>query len=237
VEYTTISPQESQQIFERLGPYLPACLKKVEPGPYSGYTYSFAEFTGSEPEPVQPALHQDSKLAYISKADDPAEHKIRTVAKDILAEIYQEARRLWRNAAYIAELKEAVGDTPDRWKTYRAERKALDAAYDFLRSPEAANEWQPAVSRLIDAQERTLSAAEEFDRSAISIARVHDKHLYADYVPDEALKYAGYSEGEHWFIGSLGDYSSRRETLSGAIRRLVEAQQEHLAKIQRMSGR
>jgi hypothetical protein len=241
----TITAAEMDEIFERLQPHLPSYLRKVEPSP-SGYglRFEFAPFTGREKAPTVPsAQYDDPRLTYVSQRDDPAEHQLREAAKQILDELYEQARDEWKDAAYVAALKLAVKDAPDRWRTYERETKALESAYAYLRSPEAAQEWPSAISRLVDAQDRARTAAVAFDERAEEIAAVHDKYLHADLGHVAALTRAGYPEAADWDI-AMADYHgyshfSEHNTdvpLRERVRRLIAQQDAHVAKVGRLSG-
>lgn len=237
-----ITPEELTEIFARLQPHLPKYLKKVDPQ-RNGIRFEFAPFTGREEEPSKPFTHDDPKLSYIPESENEAEHLLREKASIVLSNLYGKARDEWRDAAYVADLKAVVKDAGARWKTYQHELKAAMSAYDYLRSPEAAKEWPSAVSRLIDAQDRTKAAAVAFDERAEEIAEVHDKHLYADLGRDAALKAAGFPEAKDWHITDLSDYGKghysdwdTQPPLAEQTRRLVEKQDGHVAKVARLSG-
>lgn len=238
-----ITSVELREIFARLQPHLPRYLLKAEPNPSGwGMRYEFTPFTGREEKPATPASsYADPKLSYVPESENAAEHAIRAKARTIVCDLYDQARREWGNAAYIADLKTAVGDAPARWKTYQHEIKALEAAYGYLRTPEAAGEWQPAISRLIDAQDRARAAAAAFDTRGEEIARVHRKHLYADLSHNAALKAAGYPEAADWHIVDADDYRGYYSLWAPAplqemVRRLTEEQDAHIAKVGRLSG-
>ncbi|MEU4490082.1 hypothetical protein AB0H94_35295 [Streptomyces purpurascens] len=234
---TTITADEHRQIFERLEPHLPPYLRKVEPNPSGwGLRFEFAPFTGREKAPAVPrSFYDDPRLTYVSKTEDPVEHRLRKVADHILSDLYDQACEEWKDAAYVADLRQVVKDAPDRWKTYERELKALQSAYDYLRTPQAGPEWPAAISRLVDAQERALAAAVAFDERAEDIARVHNKHLYSDLGQAQALAEAGYPEGAHWHVGSTFDgyYSDALREEAG---RLIEQQESHVAKVARLSA-
>lgn len=237
-----ITPEELKEIFARLQPYLPKYLKKVDAQSY-GLRFEFEPFTGREEEPSSPSTHKDPQLSYVRESENEAEHLLREKAIVVLENLYEKAREEWKDAAYVADLKTAVKDAPARWKTYQHELKALSSAYDHLRTPEAAKEWPAAVSRLIDAQDRTRAAAVAFDERAKEIAEIHDKHLYAELGHDAALKAAGYPEAKDWHITDAGDYGRNYYSdwdnyppLEEQIRRLAERQDAHVAKVGRLSG-
>ncbi|MFF8234742.1 hypothetical protein [Streptomyces caelestis] len=233
----TITPDEHRQIWERLTPHLPPYLRKVEPHPCGwGLRFEFTRFSGREEAPAVPrSFYDDPRLKYVPESQDPAEHRLREAADHFLRELYDQAHTEWKNAAYVADLRQAVQDAPDRWRAYEREAKALESAYDYLRTPQAASEWPAAISRLVDAQERARAAAVAFDERAVGIARVHEKHLYADLNHSQALAEAGYPEGAHWHVGNTYDgYFS--DSLRETVDRLIEQQEDHVTKVARLSG-
>ncbi|MFJ2080697.1 hypothetical protein ACIOGW_36655 [Streptomyces anulatus] len=100
----------------------------------------------------------------------------------------------------------------------------------------------PAVSRLVDAQQRTLDAAEAFDERAVDIAQLHRKHLYSDLGHHAALKAAGYPDAKDWYIADVDNYSRSYSdwdldrTLTQQVRRLIKQQDDHLAKVRSLTG-
>ncbi|CAM5524681.1 MULTISPECIES: hypothetical protein [Streptomyces] len=237
------TPDELTEIFTRLQPYLPKHLKKVAPKPSGhGFHFELAPFTGHEEEPSRPSTHDDPKLSHVPESENAAEHQLRVKASLILTHLYDRAREEWRDAAYVAALKAAVQDAPARWKTYQHELKALESAYDYLRTPEAAREWPAALSRLIDAQDRTKAAAVAFDQRAQQIAEVHEQHLYAHLSRDAALAAAGVPEARSWHIAEAEYYGRTYYSdytfppLEERVRRLVEQQDAHVTKVSRLSG-
>lgn len=241
----TIPADEVSEAFARLQPYLPPYLRKIEPGPYgSGLRFELAPFTGREECPARPrSFYDDPALRFVAEEDDPREFRIREMADRVMSDLLEQACNEWRDAAYVADLKQVVADASDRWKTYEREAKALESAYAYLRTPDAAREWPAALSRLVDAQDRTRDAAAAFDERALDIAVVHRKHLYADLGHDAALARAGYPEAKDWHIAAAEDYGSgyfsQYDTgvpLTERVRRLIEQQDNHITKVGRLSG-
>ncbi|WP_153182784.1 hypothetical protein [Streptomyces sp. E2N166] len=225
-----------QQVLDRITPHLPPYLRKIEPTPYGRVTFEFAPFTGHEKEPAKSqSYYDDPRLNYVPESEDQTEHRIRTVARDVLDDLYQQAGKRWQDAAYVAELRRVVQGAPERWRAYEREAKALEAAYAYLRTAEAGREWPAAISRLIDAQDRTRAAAARFDKRAVDIADAQYRHLYADLGHSQALAEAGYPEAKDWHIGDgFGGYF--RDGLAAKVDRLIEEQEQHLAKVSRLSG-
>ncbi|MDG9695305.1 hypothetical protein QC281_35085 [Streptomyces sp. DH17] len=224
-----------QQVLDRITPYLPPYLRKIEPV-HGRVRFEFAPFTGLEKEPAMPtSYYDDPRLTYVAESQDAAEHRLRTVARYVLGDLYEQAAREWGCAAYVAELRRVVRDAPDRWRAYEREAKALEAAYAYLRTPEAGREWPAAISRLVDAQDATLAAASAFDERAIDIAYAHDKHLYADLAHVDALAKAGYPEAKDWHVGD-GFRGHFRDGLAEKVACLIEQQDAHLAKVGRLAG-
>ncbi|MGW6940001.1 hypothetical protein ACWGF3_13500 [Streptomyces xanthophaeus] len=237
-----IAPEELTEIFSRLQPYLPKYLKKIDAQSH-GLRFEFEPFTGREGEPWSPSTLEDPKLSWVLQSDDEAEHLLREKARVVLDNLYEEARREWRDAAYIADLKTTVKDADALWGAYQHEAKALTSAYDYLRTPAAASEWPSALSRLIDAQDCTKAAATAFDERGQEIARVHSKHLYADLGHNAALAAAGFPDAKDWPVADYDRYERSHYSawdthppLEERVRRLVEEQDVHLAKVGRLSG-
>ncbi|AKN75008.1 hypothetical protein QR97_39715 [Streptomyces sp. PBH53] len=247
---TTISvtADEQREIFARLQPYLPQNLRRVEPRSGWGVRCEFAAYIGREQRPAIPkSFYDDPKLRYVAQAADPTEHRLRVVANSILTEVYELAVAEWRDAAYVADLRAVISQgVPERWEAYERKLAALESAYDYLRTPNAAKEWPSAVSRLVDAQERTMSAARAFDECACEIAQTHSRHLYADLSRNAALAKAGYPEASKWHIADADHYDSGPHfsdlfsdlnvPLAESVRRLIERQDAHLTKVGRLSG-
>ncbi|MFF6946955.1 hypothetical protein, partial [Streptomyces lavendulae] len=222
---------------------LPPHLQRVEPRPGGyGLRYVLAPVTGREPQPTEPTTHEDPKLRHVQEKDDEREYWLRLKAGVVLADIYRQARDEWRIAAYVADLRDVVQDGPVLWAAYQDAAKALTAAYAYLRTPQAAAEWPSALSRLLDAQDHVQQAADAFDVRALDIARVRDEHLYADIGHDAAMEAAGYPEASGWHITDARLYHETRYSewctppLAEQVRRLIAQQEEHVAKISRLSG-
>jgi len=241
----TFTSEQLTDILNWLRPYLPAQLTTVTPRTYN-LRYTFAPFTGLEPEPEQPnAAWHDPKLARMfqdEKADRPvaddAEYELRSIARSILHDVYREARIAWKNARHVAQLREVVGDTGDLWKAHQQAKSAVDAAFTYLRDPQAATEWTSAVSRLIDAQDTYRAAARAFDTQAQQIARVHRDNFHEEMLGyDEALAAAGFPEGKAWDICPVEEYGYANDyTVAGQAKQLIAEQNEHVAKVGRLTG-
>ncbi|WP_432189855.1 hypothetical protein [Streptomyces sp. Tue6028] len=241
----TITADEMREIFARLQPHLPPYLRKVEPNTYNtGLRYEFAPFTGREETPSTPsAFYNDPQLGYVGEDADPREHTLRQAAKSILTDLYDRAYEEWKDAAYVADLQDVVRDAPDRWRAYERELKALESAYAYLRSPEAAQEWPSAICRLVDAQHRAGAAAVAFDERAREIADVHEKHLYSDLDHGTALSRAGHPDGGDWHIVCAHEYGARYYSdhntgvpLQEIVRRLTDQQDAHITKVSSLAG-
>ncbi|WP_424893295.1 hypothetical protein [Streptomyces sp. XH2] len=248
-----VTADELKNIFNvRLAPYLPANLEKVEPHPSGwGNSYTFKPFTGREARPEEPECYwEDPKLAYRhvdKEAGRPEagedEYDLREKARFFLSEVYRQARIEWRNAAHVTELKAVVKDTGDRWKAHSQAKHAVEAAFAYLRAPEAAKEWTAAISRLVDAQDAYLAAAIAFDVRAQEIADVHSRNFHEYMLGcDEALVAAGYPEAKDWHIAS-DDYYGKNyrgeydpHTIAGQAQTLIKEHDAHVAKVSRLSG-
>ncbi|MFJ8982576.1 hypothetical protein [Streptomyces sp. NPDC102282] len=241
-EHYTITPDEMTEILSRLEPHLPPYLTKLGPGPFGGLVFEFAPFTGREAEPVRPSTRYDDRLHYVAEDEDEAEHLLREKAARVLDRCFEQAQEDWRDARYVADLRTVAENAPALWTAYTTEVKALETAYEYLRTPEATAEWPSAVSRLIDAQGRAAAAATAFDERAEAIADAHDRHVYADLGHIEALKRAGFADAADWHVTSASCYGrshySDWEThtpVAEQTRRLIQQQDNHLAKVRRLS--
>ncbi|MEU2873029.1 hypothetical protein ABZ769_28160 [Streptomyces olivoreticuli] len=248
-----VTADELKEIFNvRLAPYLPASLEKVEPHPSGwGNSYTFKPFTGKESRPEEPERYwDDPKLAYRHVDKDAGrpeasedEYDLREKARFFLSEVYRQARIEFRNAVHVAELKAVVKDTGDLWKANGQAKSAVEAAFAYLRDPEAAKEWPAAVSRLVDAQDAYMAAAIAFDLRAQEIAEVHHRNFHEEMLGyDEALVAAGYPEARDWHIASENDYGKNYRgeydpgTIAGQAQNLIKEQEAHVAKVGRLSG-
>ncbi|MFH9821375.1 hypothetical protein [Streptomyces sp. NPDC017230] len=232
-----ITPEEMREIHARLTPHFPSYLRKIEPNALGwGLHFVFAPFTGREAEPCTPrSFYNDPQLTYVRESDNETEHLLREKAGAVMSNLYEAAREEWKDAAYVADLREVVKDAPFRWTRYALAAQELEKAYAYLRTPGAGQEWPAAISRLVDAQDRTRAAAVEFDERAADIARVHDKHLYADLGHVQALAKAGFPEAKDWHVGSGFDgYFSGG--LAEQVDRLIKEQDAHLTRVGRLAG-
>jgi hypothetical protein len=249
-----LTGQQINEIFNvRLRPHLPTYLTKVEPHTYH-VSYSFTPFTGREAEPTEPdykLICDDPKLAHEhwdKEAGRPianeAEYELREAARHLLSDVYRQARIEWKNAQHVADLKSVVENTGDLWKAHNQAKRAVEAAFAYLRDTDAAKEWPAAVSRLVDAQDTYMAAAIAFDDRAQEIAEVHEKHFHEHMLGyTEALVAAGFPEAKDWPIGSTYDYGRNycgeydRSTLAGQAQALIKEQETHVAKVGRLAGR
>lgn len=246
-----LTGQQITEIFNvRLRPHLPAYLIKVEPSTYH-VRYTFTPFTGREAEPTTPARYwEDPNLSYRhmdEQAGRPVatedEYELREAARYLLDDIYRQARIEWKNARHVADLKTVVKNTGDLWKAHNQAKRAVEAAFAYLRDTDAAKEWPAAVSRLVDAQDTYMAAAIAFDDRAQEIAEVHERHFHEEMLGyDEALSAAGYPETKDWPIASASDYGRNyrgeydRYTTAGQAQALIKQQEDHVAKVGRLTG-
>ncbi|MFB7657918.1 MULTISPECIES: hypothetical protein [unclassified Streptomyces] len=232
-----IAPEEMREIMERLTPHFPPYLRKIEPNALGwGLHFVFVPFTGREPEPCTPrSFYNDPKLTHVSESDDEAEHLLREKAGAVMSNLYEAAREEWKEAVYVADLREVVKDAPYRWTVYARAAKDLERAYTYLRTPAAGQEWPAAVSRLVDAQDQATAAAIAFDERAVDIARVHDTHLYADVGRVQALTRAGFPEAKDWHVGD-GFGGVFHGGLADQVASLIKDQDAHLARVGRLAG-
>jgi hypothetical protein len=247
-----LTGQQINEIFNvRLRPHLPAYLTKVEPLTYH-VRYTFKPFTGQEPQPMTPERYWEKDLNLTFRHMDEqagrlvateAEYELREAARFLLDDVYRAARIEWKNARHVADLKTVVKNTGDLWKAHNQAKRAVEAAFAYLRDTDAAKEWPAAVSRLVDAQDTYMAAAIAFDDRAQEIAEVHEKHFHEEMLGyTEALVAAGFPEAKDWPIGSTYDYGRNycgeydRSTLAGQAQALIKEQEAHVAKVGRLTG-
>lgn len=247
-DFTLTSEQINDIFNNRLRPYLPANLTNVDPKTYSVHYTFTPPFTGQEPKPEAPQykrISDDPQLAdeYRDKeagrtVATEAEYDLREAARVLLDDVYRAARIEWKNARYIADLKAAVSNAGDLWKAHQQAKRAVEAAFSYLRDPEAAKEWPAAVSRLIDTQDTYQAAALAFDDRAHSIAKVHDQNMYEESPSyREAYTAAGFPEGWDWPIAEAGAYGRNylgeydEDTAAGKAQALIKEQEAHVAKV------
>ncbi|MFE4539700.1 hypothetical protein ACFRKB_32320 [Streptomyces scopuliridis] len=253
-DYKLTGDQIDDIVNNRLRPYLPTNLAKVDPQTYHlRYTFNPA-FTGQESEPQEPSyksICDDPKLSHEhwdKQADRPvadeAEYDLREAARFILSDVYRSARDEWRNARYIADIKAATNLAGGLWKQHNQAKSAVEAAFSYLRDPEAAKEWPAAVSRLIDTQDTYLKAAIAFDERAHDIATVHDKNMYEESLGyREVYAAAGVPDAWDWPVVEAGAYGSNylgkydENTAAGKAQARIAEQEAHVAKVGQLLGR
>ncbi|MGP3777095.1 hypothetical protein ACTWJ8_40305 (plasmid) [Streptomyces sp. SDT5-1] len=252
-----VTTDELKEIFtRRIAPYLPAQFEKAEPHPSGwGNSYTFKPFTGAEPKPEEPydRYSKDLKLAY--KFEDEFhgrevatedEYELREKARHFLDQVYDEARTRWRNAKYVRDLKQILGngEATAAWKRWEQAQRAADAAYGYLRKPEATPEWQSAVARLLDTHKELAAAAEAFDAKAERIAWAHKENSCEEgYGYVEALREAGFPEAAEWHVAEPEDYAPtygyrarEAKNLQAQAASLIKSHEDDVAKIGRLSG-
>ncbi|MCY0946303.1 hypothetical protein [Streptomyces antarcticus] len=189
---------------------------------FNRLVFHFKPFTGAEEEPARPlGTWKDDNLTPDSRALIDAE--------------YDEASRLWREAAFTAAIKQATNDAASLWDTYTQNRTTMDQLLTSLDS-KPDTYWRATVSQLVAAQNKALDAAIAWDRKGLEIATVHDRFLYSDLSCADVYKAASVDPGE-WLIGSLYDYEAfRGGPLTRAVQQQVDAQREHLRTVASLSG-
>lgn len=251
-DYTLTGAQIDDIFNNRLRPHLPANLTNVDPKAYFiRYTFN-PPFTGQEDMPEQPhrVWADDPKLTLKHLDEqagrpvaDEAEYDLREAARFLLDDVYRTARNEWRNARYVADIKTATNNASGLWKQHTQAKRAVEAAFSYLRDPEAAKEWPAAVSRLVDTQSTYLKAALAFDEQARSIAQVHERNLYEESLSyKEAYAAAGVPEAWDWPIAEADAYGHNYRgeydegTAAGQAQTLIKEQEAHVAKVGRLAG-
>lgn len=125
-----------------------------------GAEYTFREFTGQEPEPVEPNFPgTDDKAVY---------EEWRQRCDEIRA-----ARRSWSLARYRVEMAPLFRMAAQKWPQVANAVATMREAYAAL---DSATVWEPAVKRLLDTQDAALKAMGDWDDTvARDIARTVDQ--------------------------------------------------------------
>ncbi|MET9324054.1 hypothetical protein ABZX75_28375 [Streptomyces sp. NPDC003038] len=189
---------------------------------FNRIVFTFRPFTGAEQEPARPLeAWKDESLTPQARAFIDAE--------------YDEASRLWREAAYTAALKQATDGAAFLWDNYSRARAAMDQLFTSLDSTPDTH-WRATVSQLVNAQNKALDAAISWDRKGLEIATVHEGHFYSDLSHTDVYKAASVDPSE-WVIGSFYDYQSfRGGLLAREVQQRIDAQREHLRTVAAISG-
>jgi hypothetical protein len=219
---TLISPDEATQALAQLEGLHHPHFKGTTTGRYGNVHFDLAPFTGHEPEPTIPTeIYRNKNLGHTAYAFLEAE--------------YEQARTMWHNARYINALTDATAGAPALWDTYATARRDMDRIYAALATTPDTH-WRATVFKLIAAQEKTLAAAQAWDRKGADIARAHAVRHDGDLGRSEAYKRIGV-DADAWIVGSEDDYVGWGETpLYGRIRRAVDAQGEQLQKVANLTG-
>ncbi|GAA2811536.1 hypothetical protein GCM10010441_40290 [Kitasatospora paracochleata] len=188
--------------------------------------WTFKPFTGSEAEPIVPtAFWRDDTLS--------------EAARNTLEFEYEVARRLWRDARYIRDIKEAAAGAASCWDRYTQARNEMDALFTAMDTT-ADTHWRATVSKLLTAQEKTLAAAAAWDHKAKPIAYVHGTYGRTELTRREVYERAGIdpTDATAWVIGDDSDYDARWDLkpLQKLVHDAVEAQREHLRKVAELTA-
>ncbi|MDH6107881.1 hypothetical protein P3T36_006340 [Kitasatospora sp. MAP12-15] len=188
---------------------------------FNNLVFTFKPFTGTEKKPVLPAQawHDES---------------LTRAAREALAAEYEDAHRLWFDAQYIRELNVAGLGAAAVWTAYTQARQEMDQLFASLDST-AETRWRSTVFQLVTAQEKALTAAAAWDRTARAIVDVHASHNFSNLSQREAAAKAGLDTA--WEFGARSDYDSwGRNPLNQDVFNAVERQREHLRQVASLTG-
>lgn len=206
-----------QQLAQQLADHHHPHFQGVTTNPHGVLTFTFATFTGAEPEPDLPReVWKDSRLTQ--------------EALRLLEDEVAEARSLWRDAAYVRALTALRPEVTPAWGDYVQARESMDSAFTALDTT-ADTHWRAAVSTLVAAQERALAAARAWDWQAAELAAVDAKYLYSSIAPAEAYARAGL-DTTGWVVESASSYSGYGDSpLMERVNGVVERQRDHVKKV------
>ncbi|MEV8455526.1 hypothetical protein AB0467_28460 [Streptomyces sp. NPDC052095] len=211
------SHDDIQQLAQQLTDHHHPHFQGVTTNPHGTLSFSFAKFTGAEPEPDLPReVWKDTRL--------PQE------ALRLLEDEFAEARSLWRDAAYVRALTALRPEATSAWGDYVQARECMNEAFAALDTT-ADTHWRAAVSVLVAAQERALAAARAWDWQAAGLAAVDEKYLYSSISPAEAYARAGL-DTTGWVLESASAYAGYGDSpLMERVNGVVERQRDHVQKV------
>ncbi|MDT0377284.1 hypothetical protein RM572_00645 [Streptomyces sp. DSM 42041] len=220
---TTATPGDVEQTAEQAAKYHHAHYQGTGRNRYGRVVFAFAPFTGNEEEPIRPR-------------DSYRDDDLPDAARDLLTAEYDAARRLWWSARYVRDLKTATTEAPALWDAYqRAQQHMTDLRRTLDTTPDTY--WTSTVSQLVDAQDKALDAARDWDDLARGIARVHDDYVYSDLAQHEAYERAGV-ETDGWVVGCTYDYDAYcGAPLTRIVREAVQKQRTHVQQVSQLTTR
>ncbi|MFD9078240.1 hypothetical protein [Streptomyces erythrochromogenes] len=219
---TTISAGAIDRVTKEARAYHHPHFTGASAGQFGRLVFDFRPFTGAEQEPLRPIdAWRDESLAPDALAFIDAQ--------------YDEASRLWREAACVAALKQATNGAASLWDTYSRARADMDQLFTSLDSKPDTH-WRAAVSQLVAAQNKALDAAVTWDRKGLEIATVHEGYHYVELSRADVYEAASVDPSE-WVVGDFYDYQSfRRGPLARDLQQHIAAQREHLRTVAALSG-
>jgi hypothetical protein len=210
---------------DRAGSHHPH-LVAVETHSWGAATYTFAPFTGDEPEPMCPPF---------ADGDDLDAHRE-------LRHEYAAAHSLWAAARYLRQLIPLVQAGVPLWQAYARARKAMDSVFDSL-TDTADGQWRATVLRLLDAQAAALTAAQRWDEHAYEIAKVEWSVSTSVMERVDGVRGAARELGidaRDWQVGHPDEYecSWTRDTtpLVEQVTQAIAAQRERVREVARLVG-
>ncbi|MER5747135.1 hypothetical protein ABT097_28185 [Streptomyces sp. NPDC002225] len=212
------SHDDIQQLAQQLADHHHPHFQGVTTNSYGRLAFTFATFTGAEPEPDLPReVWEDSRLT---------QEALRLLEKEFI-----EARSLWLDAAYVRALSALRPEMVPVWGEYVQARESMNKAFAALDTT-ADTHWRAAVSTLVAAQERALAAARAWDWQAAALAAVDEKYLYGSSIsPAEAHARAGL-DTTGWVVESASAYAGYGDSpLMERVNGVVERQRDHVQKV------
>lgn len=185
-------------------------------------------FTGIEPEPTEPP-----EIWGLDRED-----------RELLRAEYQILRGEWAKARLRKDARPVLAQAAPVWENYRAAREAMDAEYAKFWTGEAdGGKWKRQVLHLVEAQETALAAAQDWDNTAVELARL--ERFAIDAISHYRLTHAASDIGmdiSTWDVRDLDDYEGDKSwgwsprLLAQDVATEIEQQKERLKQVAELAG-
>ncbi|WP_424893290.1 hypothetical protein [Streptomyces sp. XH2] len=206
---------------------------RAEPGRHEGWTvYTFAPFTGREPEPEMPrAVYEDKTVTWEQRC--------------ALSSQYEAARITWSKARFRLQAHPLLRQAAPLWEAWTQAETDLQTVFKaFWQTSDGS--WRAQLLRLTDAEQAAKQAAAAWDEIAAKLAKVADEHVRAAG-EWEALELKDVAkeiglDATQWWIDHISEYEStsyyrRRETpLVDHVTGEIGKQRERLREVAELAG-
>lgn len=215
------APQPEEDSVETTAQHFPhhPHFLSVKPGSFEN-RYEFKPFSGREPEPVEPDY----------PGNDDNDKSVYEEWRERCAEI-RAARQEWQMARYHVDMEPLFQLAAKKWPKVAASLAAMREAYATL---DDATRWEPAVKRLLDAQDAASEVMSDWDNTvAMDIARTWQQqpgHVW-EMIPGwrRSARDMGYDSAD-WEVGTY--YSDGYDDSPlGALESEIEKQRRRLREV------